>query len=128
MLSNNDNGVPETPTTTLPPEEFKKLCEDVLKTVGDVSIAARDKIIADLQLRNEHSCEYAAWLDCYETKGGKNRLNRTILACDSDITVVSDRVAELPSEDIPHLTMDYIDPLDADTELPGCYVDEVSVV
>ncbi len=91
--------------------EFEQLCQDALQQVGDMSAAARDRVIEDLRLRFEYPGQYVAFLDSYRTVDKLRRLRRRIIGHNLDLEKVQAAILRYPKQQRPKIALEFAEPL-----------------
>jgi hypothetical protein len=91
--------------------EFEQVCQEALQQAGDVSAAARDRVVEDLRLRFEYPGEYVAYLDSYRTINKLRRLQRRIIGHSLDLGKVQVAILSHPKRERPKIALEFAEPL-----------------
>jgi hypothetical protein len=100
--------------------EFDQLCQEILSLsdVGEVSAAAKDRLIEDLRLRCEYPGEYVAYVDNYKTVNKLRRLNRRLVAHSTDLAEIQRSIQRHSQRERARVTLEYVEPLGEEFNVP----------
>ena len=94
--------------------KFEQLCDEALRQAGDLSAAARDRVVEDLRLRFEFPGEYVAYLDKYGTVNRLRHLQRQLIAHSAAIADVQEAIQRYPDTECARIAIEFADPLGDD--------------